>query len=124
MDKMECHHFEVRVQSVYCPKLSNGSPVADRKCFPDAVSVVFRPPGPWGKRWLSGRTCQENSLVDFEEGKEGCNMLGTIAVILIILWFAGLVTSATAGGLVHLLVVVAVILILVNLFSGRRLGRS
>ena len=50
-------------------------------------------------------------------------MLWTIAVILIVLWLVGLLTSTTAGGLVHFLVVAAIILILLNLFSRRRVGR-
>jgi hypothetical protein len=47
-------------------------------------------------------------------------MLYTIAVILLILWALGLVTSYTLGGFVHILLVVAVIMIVVNLLSGRR----
>ncbi|MBC7453268.1 MAG: lmo0937 family membrane protein [Massilia sp.] len=48
-------------------------------------------------------------------------MLYTIAVILLILWVLGLVTSYTVGGFVHILLVVAVIMILVRLISGRGL---
>lgn len=47
-------------------------------------------------------------------------MLYTIAVVLIILWLLGLVTSYTVGGFIHVLLVVAVIMILFNLISGRR----
>jgi hypothetical protein len=47
-------------------------------------------------------------------------MLYTIAVILIVLWLLGLVTSYTLGGFVHILLVVAVIMILINVLSGRR----
>jgi hypothetical protein len=47
-------------------------------------------------------------------------MLYTIAVILIVLWLLGLVTSYTMGGFVHILLVVALIMIVVNLVSGRR----
>ncbi|WP_296951888.1 lmo0937 family membrane protein [uncultured Massilia sp.] len=46
-------------------------------------------------------------------------MLYTIAVVLIILWLLGLVTSYTIGGFIHILLVVAVIMILVRLISGR-----
>jgi hypothetical protein len=46
-------------------------------------------------------------------------MLYTIAVILIILWLLGMVTSYTIGGFIHILLVVAVIMILVRLISGR-----
>ena len=47
-------------------------------------------------------------------------MLYTIAVILLILWLLGLVTSYTMGGLIHILLVVALVVILVNFVSGRR----
>ncbi|HWZ72757.1 MAG TPA: lmo0937 family membrane protein [Casimicrobiaceae bacterium] len=47
-------------------------------------------------------------------------MLYTIAVVLLILWLLGLVSSYTLGGFIHILLVVAVIMILLNLISGRR----
>ncbi len=47
-------------------------------------------------------------------------MLYTIAVVLLILWLLGMVSSYTIGGLIHILLVVAVVMILVNLISGRR----
>jgi Family of unknown function (DUF5670) len=47
-------------------------------------------------------------------------MLYTIAVVLIVLWLLGLVTSYTMGGLIHVLLVIAVIMILVNIIQGRR----
>jgi hypothetical protein len=47
-------------------------------------------------------------------------MLYTIAVVFIILWLLGLVGSYTMGGLIHILLVVAIIMILVNFISGRR----
>lgn len=47
-------------------------------------------------------------------------MLMTIALILIVLWLLGLVTSATMGGFIHILLVVAIIIILVRLIQGRR----
>ena len=46
-------------------------------------------------------------------------MLYTIAIVLLILWALGLVTSTTLGGFIHILLVVAVIMILVRLISGR-----
>jgi hypothetical protein len=48
-------------------------------------------------------------------------MLQTIAIVLIILWLLGLVSSYTLGGFIHLLLVVAVIIILVRLIQGRKL---
>ena len=47
-------------------------------------------------------------------------MLYTIAVVLIVLWLLGMVTSYTMGGFIHILLVLAVVIILVNLISGRR----
>ena len=47
-------------------------------------------------------------------------MLYTIAVVLLILWLLGLVTSYTMGGFIHILLVFAVVMVLVNLISGRR----
>ena len=47
-------------------------------------------------------------------------MLWTICVILIILWLLGLVSGTTMGGLVHVLLVIAIIMILVNLITGRK----
>jgi hypothetical protein len=50
---------------------------------------------------------------------KGRAMLYTIVVILLILWALGLVTSYTMGGLIHILLVVAVIVLIVNLLRGR-----
>jgi hypothetical protein len=47
-------------------------------------------------------------------------MLYTIAVILLILWALGLVTSVSAGGLIHVLLVVAIVVVLLRVISGRR----
>ena len=47
-------------------------------------------------------------------------MLYTIAVVLIILWLLGLVTSYTMGGVIHVLLVIALVMVLVNFISGRR----
>lgn len=49
-------------------------------------------------------------------------MIYTVAVILLVLWALGLVTSFTAGGLLHILLVVAVIMVIFQLVSGRRAG--
>lgn len=47
-------------------------------------------------------------------------MLETIAVILIILWLAGLVSSYTMGGFVHILLVIAAVVILIRILQGRK----
>ena len=52
-------------------------------------------------------------------GKEK-HMLYTIAVVLIILWLLGLVTSYTLGGVIHVLLVIALVMVLANFISGRR----
>ena len=47
-------------------------------------------------------------------------MLYTIAVILAILWLLGLVTSYTMGGVIHVLLVVAIVMVLISFMTGRR----
>ncbi len=47
-------------------------------------------------------------------------MLITIAVILVVLWALGLITAYTLGGVIHVLLVIAVVLLLVRAFQGRR----
>ena len=48
-------------------------------------------------------------------------MLQTIAIVLLILWLLGLVTSTTLGGFIHILLVVAIVLVLLRVISGRRI---
>ena len=48
-------------------------------------------------------------------------MLQTLAIVLLVLWLLGMVSSYTMGGFIHILVVVAVVLILVRVISGRRI---
>ena len=48
-------------------------------------------------------------------------MLETLALVLVILWLLGLVTSYTLGGFIHLLLVVALVVVLVRVIQGRRL---
>jgi len=47
-------------------------------------------------------------------------MLYTLAVVLLILWLLGLVSSYTMGGFIHILLVIAVVMVLVRLIQGRR----
>ena len=49
-------------------------------------------------------------------------MLYALAVILVVLWLLGLVTSYTMGGFVHLLLVIAIVVVLYNVFTGRKPG--
>jgi len=61
------------------------------------------------ERWAKGRK---------EEDK--MDLLWTLAVILLILWLLGLVTSFTLGGFIHILLVVAIIAVLIRVIQGRR----
>ena len=47
-------------------------------------------------------------------------MLWTVAVILLVLWALGLVTSYTMGGFIHVLLVIAVVVVLINVIQGRK----
>jgi len=47
-------------------------------------------------------------------------MLWTIAVILVILWLLGVVTSYTVGGFIHILLVLAIVMVLIRVIQGRR----
>jgi hypothetical protein len=55
-----------------------------------------------------------------DEADGEVNMLWTIFVVLLLLWFLGVVSSYTLGGFIHILLVLAVIAVLVQLISGRR----
>lgn len=48
------------------------------------------------------------------------DILWTIAVILIVLWLLGMVTSYTMGGVIHVLLVIAIVVVLLRIISGRR----
>jgi hypothetical protein len=47
-------------------------------------------------------------------------MLWTIAVVLVVLWLLGLVSSYTLGGFIHILLVLAIIVVVINVIQGRR----
>lgn len=48
-------------------------------------------------------------------------MLETVAIILIVLWILGLVTSYTMGGFIHILLVIAIVVVLVRVIKGKRI---
>lgn len=58
--------------------------------------------------------------VSFQISRKDSLMLMTIAIVLIALWLLGLVTSSAMGGLIHVLLVIAIIIILVRVIQGRR----
>ena len=76
-------------------------------------------------RWFAAPQCGGNEKCPREVCRDAKNetrrfpMLWTIAVILLILWILGFVTSYTMGGFIHILLVVAVVVILVRLIQGR-----
>lgn len=84
-------------------------------------SIRLRPND--GRLRYAARHCQL-SLVVVEKNaglaRKERSMLWTIFVILLILWFLGLVSSYTLGGYIHLLLLVALVVLLVNLLTGRR----
>ena len=59
------------------------------------------------------------AATEFGGDTRGCMMLETIAVVVVVLWVLGLVTSHTMGGFIHLLLVIAVVVILVRIIRGR-----
>jgi hypothetical protein len=73
---------------------------------------------PAGPVWLNSTlwtcTCTHAS------GKEQ-KMLWTICMVLLVLWLLGLLTSYTAGGLIHILLVVGLVILVIRLFQGRRI---
>lgn len=70
------------------------------------------------------RRCVEGSVVETEvrgyKPPGGDDMLWTIFVILLVLWLLGMITSYTLGGFIHLLLVIALVVLLVQLITGRR----
>ena len=69
---------------------------------------------------VSGRLLTMSGGKQSQPSQGGVLMLWTIAVILLVLWAIGLVSSYTMGGFIHILLVVAIVMVLVNLISGRR----
>jgi len=67
--------------------------------------------------WLAGSVSAGSQSKT--NGKENI-MLWTIAVILLVLWLLGLVSSYTMGGFIHILLVIAIVMVLVSVISGRR----
>jgi hypothetical protein len=55
-----------------------------------------------------------------QHAKESLHMLWTILVILLVLWLLGLVSGYTIGGFLHLLLILAVVILIINLITGRR----
>ena len=67
-----------------------------------------------------GQTKSLPGCCKHDQEKKENHMLYTIAVVLLVLWLLGLVTSSTMGGFIHILLVIAVVMVLVNFISGRK----
>ena len=82
-------------------------------CQRRSVAGVFRcPTSGWN---VPGRAPPGRRQTDWEAG-----MLWTIFVILLVLWLLGMVSSYTLGGFIHVLLVVAIVIALIQLIQGRR----
>ena len=68
----------------------------------------------------SGTTIAKQPLGSIHLFEEETTMLWTVFVILLVLWLVGLVSSYTMGGFIHLLLVLAVVVLILNLVTGRR----
>lgn len=63
----------------------------------------------------------DHYIYDSLNNKKENKMLETIAIILIILWALGLVSSYTMGGFIHILIIIAIVVILIRVIKGRRI---
>ena len=87
---------------------------------PNAPLLPF-PRGVCVSRRLRGTAVAVETAPARDAGRaEEAKMLWTIVVILAVMWLLGMVSSYSAGGLIHLLLVLAVIVVLFNLIQGRR----
>jgi uncharacterized protein DUF5670 len=72
----------------------------------------------WASGWRAGRPRAEGQEWNQPERRRA--MLETIAIILLVLWVLGLVSSYTVGGFIHILLVAAIIIFLIRILQGRR----
>jgi hypothetical protein len=79
------------------------------------VVFISSRPHPFGTR--AGGSPDLRELPDYSGETR---MLMTLAIILIVLWLLGMVTAHTMGGIVHVLLVIAVVIVLVRVIQGRR----
>jgi hypothetical protein len=86
-----------------------------------AEQLTGAPPNRRHRRFLSESFGFAVTRVVNLRSTENSAMLYTIAIVLVVLWLLGLVTSYTMGGFLHVLLVLAVIMILVQVFQGRRI---
>jgi hypothetical protein len=89
-----------------------------RILFSLATSLAFPAPYPPVAANTARHQCEPEKLEPDRFGER--NMLWTITIILFLLWIVGLVSSYTLGGWIHILLVLAIIVLIFNLMSGRR----
>ena len=88
---------------------------------PAPFARAARAPEIWAEIWGGClRDGRARRMLRERSALKGAIMLWTIVLILLVLWAVGLVTSTTMGGLIHFLLVAAVIVVLVRLIQGRR----
>ena len=74
----------------------------------------------WSLGALIGFWVEIVQALVFENVTKEKNMLWTLLAILVVLWLLGVVTSYTAGGLIHILLVVALVVVVIRVIQGRR----
>jgi uncharacterized protein DUF5670 len=84
--------------------------------FPRGASHGAHPSQSWNQKEPTGIQARRLQVAWQGESK----MLWTIFVVLLVLWFLGLVTSYTMGGFIHILLVLAVVTLLIRLIQGRK----
>ena len=87
---------------------------------PEAIIARLRPDHENGRALHAGAILRCFHGGVRKSTHERSNMLYTLAVILLILWLLGMVGSYTLGGLIHVLLVVALVVVVLNLVRGRR----
>src|SRR5258708_1872103 len=109
-----CNRRETSIRKVICSAFLQASPqVQAAKINKSGICV------PWTQ--LFGQNLDQSGggwVVNSTE--EVTDMLWTIFVILLVMWLLGLVSSYTLGGYIHILLVIAVVVLLINLITGRR----
>jgi hypothetical protein len=102
----------------------------DRQQLPDSVQILHISPvetrrfgsytavGPQSPCWVNSLLA---SRLQLSIGEGARNMLWTICLVLLVLWALGMATSYTAGGLIHILLVVGLIVLVFRLIQGRRI---
>ncbi len=89
-------------------------------CAKIADADGTEPPGVVGSASGSRRLPALTDDVVNKQKESNNHVLETIAIILLVLWLLGLVSSYTLGGFIHILLVVAIVMILVRLIQGKR----